>query len=50
LARKHGERTGKIWMDRLEVTAIGTGWCGSIRAEPLARHPMMSAISAAARG
>jgi predicted dehydrogenase len=31
-------------MDQIEVGVIGTGWCGGIRAETLARHPLVSAL------
>jgi predicted dehydrogenase len=32
---------GKHRMERIDVAVIGTGWCGGIRAETLARHPMV---------
>ncbi len=31
-------------MKPIEVAVIGTGWCGGIRAETLARHPLVSAL------
>ena len=31
-------------MESLEVGVIGTGWCGGIRAETLARHPWVKAL------
>ena len=34
-------------MDAIEVAVIGTGWCGGIRAETLARHPFCKALHVA---
>ena len=31
-------------MNAIEVAIIGTGWCGGIRAETLARHPLVKAL------
>src|SRR4051812_46594998 len=31
-------------MEPIEVAVIGTGWCGGIRAETLARHPFVKAL------
>lgn len=31
-------------MNQIEAGVIGTGWCGGIRAETLARHPLVSAL------
>src|SRR4051812_12989704 len=31
-------------MEAIEVAVIGTGWCGGIRAETLARHPFCKAL------
>ena len=31
-------------MNPIEVAVIGTGWCGGIRAETLARHPLVKAL------
>jgi predicted dehydrogenase len=31
-------------MEPMEVAVIGTGWCGGIRAETLARHPLCKAL------
>jgi predicted dehydrogenase len=31
-------------MQKIEVAVIGTGWCGGIRAEALARHAMVKAL------
>jgi scyllo-inositol 2-dehydrogenase (NAD+) len=31
-------------MKPIEVAVVGTGWCGGIRAETLARHPLVSAL------
>src|SRR5580704_2330918 len=28
-------------MEQIDVAVIGTGWCGGIRAETLARHPLV---------
>jgi predicted dehydrogenase len=34
-------------MKRIEVAVIGTGWCGGIRAETAAAHPLVSALHVA---
>ena len=34
-------------MEAIEVAVIGTGWCGGIRAETLARHPWVKALHVA---
>lgn len=34
-------------MDSIEVGVIGTGWCGGIRTEALARHPYVKALHVA---
>ena len=34
-------------MKAIEVGVIGTGWCGGIRAETLARHPLVKALHVA---
>ena len=34
-------------MRAIEVGVIGTGWCGGIRAETLARHPLVKALHVA---
>jgi predicted dehydrogenase len=34
-------------MKRIEVAVVGTGWCGGIRAETLAAHPLVSALHVA---
>src|SRR5688572_5424970 len=31
-------------MKQIAVAIVGTGWCGGIRAETLARHPLVSAL------
>ncbi len=31
-------------MQKIEVAVIGTGWCGGIRAETLAQHPLVEAL------
>ena len=31
-------------MEQVEVAVIGTGWCGGIRAETLARHPLVKSL------
>src|SRR5882757_7517920 len=31
-------------MQEIEVAVIGTGWCGGLRAETLARHPLVKAL------
>ena len=31
-------------MKPIEVAVVGTGWCGGIRAETLARHPLVAAL------
>src|SRR4051794_3838815 len=31
-------------LESIEVAVIGTGWCGGIRAETLARHPLTEAL------
>jgi len=31
-------------MNQIEAGVIGTGWCGGIRAETLARHPLVSGL------
>ena len=28
-------------MEQIEAAVIGTGWCGGIRAQTLARHPLV---------
>jgi hypothetical protein len=31
-------------MKPIEVAVVGTGWCGGIRAETLAAHPLVKAL------
>jgi myo-inositol 2-dehydrogenase/D-chiro-inositol 1-dehydrogenase len=31
-------------VDQIDVAVIGTGWCGGIRAETLARHPLVNKL------
>ncbi len=34
-------------MDRIEVAVVGVGWCGGIRAEACAAHPLVSGVHVA---
>jgi len=31
-------------VDQIEVAVVGTGWCGGIRAEACAAHPLVSGV------
>ncbi len=34
-------------MDRIEVAVVGVGWCGGIRAETCAAHPLVAGVHVA---